>query len=349
MNMSSQQLVQKSVPPIMAVQGRHIQRKCDCGTHTMSDNECTSCANRKGKLQRKLSIGASNDPLEHEADRVADQVMSMSANSSIARSTPKIQCASTSASGSAANVPASVSRVLSSSGRPMQSGLRQDMEDRFGQNFSQVRMHTSTTAEQSARDVNAHAYTVGNNVVFGAGQFAPGTNEGRRLLAHELAHVVQQSSNVGFRIQRQPAPDVNKSGKYIEDLYRSGARQLDDPVLSDAASNVQNCREFGGYYCEILVNDDDIHSMYAEWTLIESVFGQEEADKAIADHKLGKVANLAAETLKQAAAMQETSNAQSGLAAVGGVALAQPTLAPPTPGPPASPTLTLVPKAAPPL
>jgi hypothetical protein len=55
-----------------------------------------------------------------------------------------------------------------------------------------VRVHADAVAEQSARDVNAHAYTIGNNVVFGAGQFAPETRQGRRLIAHELVHVVQQ-------------------------------------------------------------------------------------------------------------------------------------------------------------
>jgi uncharacterized protein DUF4157 len=67
------------------------------------------------------------------------------------------------------------------------------MEQRFRHDFSRVRVHTGEAAEQSARDVNANAYTVGHNIVFGGGRFAPETNEGRRLIAHELTHVVQQS------------------------------------------------------------------------------------------------------------------------------------------------------------
>lgn len=67
------------------------------------------------------------------------------------------------------------------------------MEQRFDHDFSLVRVHSGTAAEQSARDVNAQAYTVGHNVVFAAGRFAPGTSEGQRLLAHELTHVAQQS------------------------------------------------------------------------------------------------------------------------------------------------------------
>ena len=69
------------------------------------------------------------------------------------------------------------------------------MEQRFGYDFSRVRVHSGAAAEQSARDVNAHAYTVGHNIVFGAGGFAPGTHEGRRLMAHELTHMIQQGDS----------------------------------------------------------------------------------------------------------------------------------------------------------
>src|SRR2546423_13678847 len=102
--------------------------------------------------------------------------------------------------------PASVDRALASPGRPLEPALRQDMEQRFGYDFSRVRVHSGAAAEQSAQDVNAHAYTVGHNMVFGAGRFAPGTHEGRRLMAHELTHVVQQTGVIPL-IQRKPDPD----------------------------------------------------------------------------------------------------------------------------------------------
>ena len=98
--------------------------------------------------------------------------------------------------------PASVDQVLASPGRPLEPALRQDMEQRFGHDFSRVRVHSGAAAEQSAQDVNANAYTVGNNIVFGAGRFAPGTHEGRRLIAHELTHVVQQSGSDGIRVDQ---------------------------------------------------------------------------------------------------------------------------------------------------
>jgi hypothetical protein len=79
------------------------------------------------------------------------------------------------------------------------------MEQRFGHDFSRVRVHAGTAAEQSALDVHAHAYTVGHDMVFGAGRFAPGTHAGRRLLVHELAHVVQQSGAEGRRVDHSHA------------------------------------------------------------------------------------------------------------------------------------------------
>jgi hypothetical protein len=93
-------------------------------------------------------------------------------------------------------VPSIVHDVLSSPGQPLDVGTRAFMEPRFGHDFSQVRIHTDARAVESAQAVNALAYTVGRNVVFGAGQYAPQTSEGRRLLAHELTHTLQQDNRV---------------------------------------------------------------------------------------------------------------------------------------------------------
>jgi Domain of unknown function (DUF4157)/HNH/ENDO VII superfamily nuclease with conserved GHE residues len=177
--------------------GGILQRKCEeCGQHTIAGGECGECGKKKVGLQRKLTIGASNDPLELEADRVADQVMSAPANSAISHSSPRIQRFTGQASGQTDMVaPGSVDRVLSSPGRPLDPALRQDMGQRFGHDFSRVRIHTDGAAARSAQDVNANAYTVGHNIVFGDGQFEPGTHRGRRLVAHELTHVVQQSDS----------------------------------------------------------------------------------------------------------------------------------------------------------
>lgn len=79
-------------------------------------------------------------------------------------------------------------------GRPLDGGTRSQMEGAFGQDFGDVRVHTGGEASQSAASVQAHAYTVGNDVVFGEGNYSPGTDSGNKMLAHELTHVVQQRS-----------------------------------------------------------------------------------------------------------------------------------------------------------
>lgn len=173
--------------------GLILQRKCACGLPTSSlTGECEECKSKK-RLQTKLTIGASNDPLEQEADRIADQVLAAPTNPAVRIAPIRVQRFTGQATGSTDTAPASVDQILARPGRPMERGLRQDMEQRFGHDFSRVRVHSGGAAEQSAREVNANAYTIGHDVVFGAGRFAPGSQEGRRLIAHELTHVVQQS------------------------------------------------------------------------------------------------------------------------------------------------------------
>ena len=91
-----------------------------------------------------------------------------------------------------AKVPAIVKRVLSSPGDSLDNDARVQMESRFGHDFSRVRVHTDAPAAESARAVNALAYSVGQQIVFGSNQYAPGSETGKRLLAHELAHTIQQ-------------------------------------------------------------------------------------------------------------------------------------------------------------
>lgn len=210
------------IRPTQTVASGLLQRQCACGKHTSAGGECEECKKKKNMLQRKLTIGATNDPLELEADRVATQVLSAPAHFSMGGAPPKIQRFTGQASGQAMTAPASVDRVLASPGRPLDAGLQRDMGQRFGHDFSTVRVHSDVAAAQSARDMNAHAYTVGKNVVFGAGRFAPGTQEGRRLIAHELTHVVQQRSlspktpNSSLQRQAQGQPGSSQYSEHVD-------------------------------------------------------------------------------------------------------------------------------------
>lgn len=155
-----------------------------------------------GPVQAKLTINQPGDRYEQEAERIADQVMAMPADIAARGMPQRIQRFSGQSKAEIDAAPGSVNKALASPGKPLDPLLQQDMEQRFGHDFSRVRVHSDKDAEQSAREVSAHAYTVGQNIVFGLGRFAPGTQEGRRLIAHELTHVVQQSGPEGFGIKQ---------------------------------------------------------------------------------------------------------------------------------------------------
>ncbi|MBI3431965.1 MAG: DUF4157 domain-containing protein [Hydrogenophilales bacterium] len=183
-----------------------LQRKCACGSHTLAGSECGSCGKKKRSgLQTKLAVDGPADVYEQEADRVADRVAAMPAHSPSHDGAPRIQRLAGAQAGNDM-APSSVGQALEGTGSPLAPALRRDMEQRFDHDFSQVRIHTGHAAERSAADVNALAYTVGRNIVFGAHRFAPGSQDGRRLLAHELTHVVQQSGGGNGRHKPGPEP-----------------------------------------------------------------------------------------------------------------------------------------------
>src|SRR5262249_43839376 len=153
-----------------------------------------------GAIQPKLVIGEPDDPLEHEADRIADQVMRMPvpvrvdggatlqpkcAGCEEAEPGEKLQAKRHDSRGSS-NTEASplVNEVLRSAGEPLDASARAFFEPRFGRDFSQVRVHVDNRAAESVQSIEALAYTVGQHIVFAPGQYAPGSDHGGRLLAH---------------------------------------------------------------------------------------------------------------------------------------------------------------------
>ncbi|NHN79641.1 DUF4157 domain-containing protein [Azotobacter chroococcum] len=225
-----------------------LQRKCACGKSTTSlTGECAECAS-KTRLQTKLTVGASNDPLELEADRVADQVMAAPTSSPVRGVPLRIQRYTTQPSEADGVAPASVDRVLASPGRPLEPALRQDMESRFGYDFSRVLVHTGGAAEQSARDVSANAYTVGNDIVFGARRFSPGTHEERRLIAHELAHVLQHSDAGGtFGTGKEGhASPLERRGR-AKQLQRQAGAADSEAVGTPAVDSISGALTLDGF------------------------------------------------------------------------------------------------------
>lgn len=187
-------------------------------------------------LQAKLTVGAVDDPLEQQADRVADRVMRMSVSGDFSGvgSTVRRACCSSceqdekvqrlrspsNVSGSSAalgvghDVTTSAYSGLRSPSKPLHLATLSFMEPRFGSRFDHVRVHTDGRAAESASSLNARAYTVGTDIVFGAGQYAPGTAVGDRLLAHELTHTIQQGVASG-EVSRSIALDVSASREIV--------------------------------------------------------------------------------------------------------------------------------------
>jgi len=172
-------------------------------------------------FQPKLTVNQPGDAFEKEADAVADSVMRMAEGQQpFFKPSPylavqrkcnhceeeekKMQRKET------GNSTPGISREgeqyinsLNGKGCGMQANDRTFFESRMGYDLSNVRLHNDAQAHQSASSLNALAYTHGNNIVFGAGQYQPGTDAGKRLMAHELTHTIQQSGSVGRQVQRQ--------------------------------------------------------------------------------------------------------------------------------------------------
>src|SRR5690554_1564495 len=181
-------------------------------------------------IQPKLTIGSPGDPYEREADAVADNVMRMPESGFIQRkcthceeekglqrkplsqvAIPFLQAKSE------ATVNDDVANSIQSSkggGSALDADINSFMSDRFGYDFGSVKIHTDRRSVQLNQNLNARAFTVGNDVYFNEGQYRPGSSEGKHLLAHELAHVVQQGENkVAPSIQRMiPCPSTLNEG-----------------------------------------------------------------------------------------------------------------------------------------
>ena len=212
--------------------------------------------NLRKNIQLKLKVNSPGDIYEQEADRVADQVMRMPEprlqrtcaceggchvcrQEQVTSKQMHFQAKNTEASNlRKIKTPSIIHDVLRSSGQRLETTTRAFMESRFGHDFSKVRVYTGSAAQQSSRALNARAYTIGSNIVFGPGHFAPHTEPGRRLLAHELTHVIQQSSG-GLRLDLKEA---EATANITQQIIR--ALNTPDPIAGvgdyDTAYNLLN-------------------------------------------------------------------------------------------------------------
>ena len=195
-------------------------------------------------IPTKLKIGKPRDKYELEANRVAEQIIRMPEPSAAAGSSVQYHVDPLSVQQSCSNCEKDLRRqrreeeeaclqakknpddtpqvlpklenqlnILRSRGQPLSESARAFFEPRFGYDFRNVRIHTDTRASEMARILNARAFTVGHDVVFEGGQFVPGSRDGKRLLAHELAHVTQQQQG------HISTPDVQCNWREIRQWY----------------------------------------------------------------------------------------------------------------------------------
>jgi len=199
-----------------------IARKtsCACG------GECPDCKAKAGRL----TVSQPNDPAEIEADAMVEKVMragSGASHSPLEQNTESpAHTLHRKALPSSAAIPAQsphhVQTAMGSGGHPLDSQSRSFFEPRMGYDLSRVRVYTDSAAGQSAHAVNARAYSLGSNIVFGQGEYQPQTDTGRRLLAHELAHTVHHHDHLYRLPGDQPsqipaAQDGGASGSYDGD------------------------------------------------------------------------------------------------------------------------------------
>lgn len=207
-------------------------------------------------IQPKLKISAPGDKYEQEADRVAEQVMRMPApvvqrkcaqcekeeeeqkiqlKPLASQISPLIQ-RQESAPAMALDSPPIVNNLLQSSGQALDGGTRSFMEERFGYDFSQVRVHADARAAASARAVQAQAYAVGRHIVFGSEQYRPNTETGRHLLAHELTHVVQQKGGDQSTVLQRAETDTSQNCDSLTDS-KSDVNSRFNQALDKARAN----------------------------------------------------------------------------------------------------------------
>lgn len=237
--------------PVLVTEGVRIQRKCSCG------GTCPSCsgASKAGgsKAGSGLRVGEPNDIYEKEADTVADRVVrtpnALPPGHGVHPEPAARGLLQAKASSTGERADSSVRRDLGlGSGQPLAPSARRFLEARMGADFSDVRVHSGPEANAAARSLNARAFTVGRHMGFADTAYSPGTLEGRRLLAHELTHVMQQRSGAASRIQRRvevqpdaaaandildqfrflcPTGNFSLNGRRIESSCTSSSRSCD--------------------------------------------------------------------------------------------------------------------------
>jgi hypothetical protein len=270
-------------------------------------------------IQAKFTVSEPGDAHEREADHVADAVMRMPANE-IAdkpivasnasppdvqrmctdcdeeqkhKASPQVQRKAHGAATPALSAPVAANiQALRGGGSALPAATRALFEPRFGADFSNVRVHTGTRAEEAAASISAKAFTVGNDIAFGSGQYSPASPEGQKLLAHELTHTVQQGAVRGdcSVLQRQPKGPQKEEKPTAKEKPKEKAQEKakdnDKPTPAEAKGPRQQVyvvRDKKLWLGGTLVSDlEDFKrkvmatKIATDWTLVLSIHGSQD-------------------------------------------------------------------------
>ena len=217
---------------------KQLQRKSSTGSRPASPNSSFLRAPRQFAPHSAVASEQSPPSTQDQFDNGSSLKYSLER---IPILPPDSQDTSRQNAGLLGEAPSIVYDVLRSPGQPLAAGTRAFMEARFGCDFSKVRIHSDKQAAESAKVINAQAYTVGSNVVFGSGQYLPEAREGKRLIAHELSHVVQQQSIPGIFQRKLSIGSTTGSAELEADAV---ARAVMQPEISPYRSSALQIRRY---------------------------------------------------------------------------------------------------------
>ncbi len=247
-----------------------VQRKCACGGAPGADGECAECRKKRLGVQTKLRVSLPGDRFEQEADRIADQVVNGGKTDSISSlgSQRGVQFSGLPARRAAGR---NFSLFPGGSGQELPSRTRGEMEARFGHDFSRVRIHTDRPAARVAQRLGARAFTVGREISFAAGEFDAASREGRRLIAHELTHVLQQGRATETGSHHGSLPSIQRVPAQPE-ADAEAEDELTGPLSDREWKTLERWQNAGEVGVEPLTGDADHNALVVASSIFCSRF-----------------------------------------------------------------------------
>jgi hypothetical protein len=192
--------------------------------HREGGNQAVKRLHERDELQAKLEVSEPSGPAEREAKRVAARIVDGDGSESVDTTASSSGIGTSAVSSGLSRRIERTIRSLQGGGKPLEASTRSEFESRFGRDFSDVRVHMGPRADKAARSIDAEAFTLGTDVVFRDGAYDPDTRRGRRLIAHELAHV-SQNRRSGASKSVRPTCSVGDSITVQRQQHRDRTRQ----------------------------------------------------------------------------------------------------------------------------